>query len=68
MFKLIVASALAIFASAGFAEDLCPQSRAVTCEADAQKAYSVCAEAAKEKGQDQEADLNCVKYFTEMRH
>ena len=30
-------------------------------------AYQVCLEAAKEKGQDQEADINCIKYFTTMR-
>ena len=30
-------------------------------------AYDICEKAAKEKGQDQQADLECVKYFTAIR-
>ena len=72
MFKsLIIGSLLALFA---FAENLCPKDRQTECQNDITKgtstlisAYQICLEAAKEKGQDQDADIACVKYFLAMR-
>lgn len=68
MFKFLIASAIAYLGVAGWTADLCPHDKQVVCETDVQKAYKACYEAAKEKGQDQEADISCIKYFSTMEH
>ncbi len=66
MFKYILL--LAIF-TAAFAQSLCPATLINKCETEIQKgtdfsyqAFQYCDQAAKEKGQDQTADLNCLKW------
>ena len=59
-----VLSALALFAVASAAE--CPQELEVHCMDDINKAYPICEKAAKEKGKDFDADLECLKYFASM--
>ena len=60
---------LAIFFSAAFAQTLCPATLVNKCETEIQKgtdlfhqAFQYCDQAAKEKGKDQTADLNCMKW------
>ena len=43
--------------------DKCPQDREVSCIVDVNHALDLCDKAAKEKGKDQTADINCVKYM-----
>ena len=44
----------------------CPHDLEVRCIDDINKAYPVCEKAAQEKGKDFPADLECMKYFTQM--
>lgn len=43
--------------------DKCPQDREVACIKDVNNALDLCDKAAKEKGKDQTADINCIKYL-----
>ena len=70
MFKFIV---LITLLALTFAQ-LCPQKVLNACKTDIQKgniclysAVNNCEEAAKEKGADQTADINCVKYLLSAR-
>jgi hypothetical protein len=63
---------LAILALLGLvsAADVCPKDKEVECLTDINHgkkniilAFDVCDKAAKEKGKDQTADLDCLKYF-----
>jgi hypothetical protein len=66
---------LAILALLGLvsAADLCPKDKEVECLTDINHgkkiyylAFDVCDKAAKEKGKDQQADLDCMKYFVAL--
>ena len=46
--------------------DECPHDLEVLCIDDINKAYPICEKAAQEKGKDLPADLECVKYITQM--
>lgn len=46
--------------------DECPHELEVHCIDDINKAYPVCEKAAEEKGKDLPADLECMKYITQM--
>lgn len=46
--------------------DECPHDVEVRCIDDINKAYPICEKAAQEKGKDLPADLECMKYFTQM--
>ena len=58
---------LALFGLAAVvAAEQCPHDLEVRCIDDINKAYPVCEKAAHEKGNDFPADLECMKYFTQM--
>ncbi|MCB0369232.1 MAG: hypothetical protein KDD45_07180 [Bdellovibrionales bacterium] len=44
----------------------CPHDAEVKCIDDVNKAFDVCEKAAKEKGADVPADLECMKYFAQL--
>lgn len=57
-----------------FAQDVCTQKLINECENDSTKgkwcineAYEQCDKAAKEKGADQTADINCLKFLLSAR-
>lgn len=55
---------IAILAFLGLAlADKCPQDREIQCITDVNHALDLCDKAAKEKGKDQTADINCIKYM-----
>lgn len=70
---ILLLLAVAIASSFLIAADTCPHDVEVTCIDDINKgrnwiylAYPVCDKAAKEKGKDLPADLECMKYFTSI--
>ena len=71
MIKQIIVLLLITFI---FAQEICPQKLILECEKDAElgnylfnSAYQACEKAAQEKGADQTADINCVKYLLSSR-
>lgn len=46
--------------------DNCPQNKEVACISDVNHALDLCDKAAKEKGKDQTADINCIKYMVNV--
>ena len=62
--KVFLLALLALLAVAFAAE--CPHDLEVRCIDDINKAYPVCEKAAREKGADVPADLDCLKYFVSM--
>jgi hypothetical protein len=62
---IVLLAILALFAVSVSAHD-CPHDLEVRCIDDINKAYPICEKAAKEKGKDFDADLNCLKYFLSM--
>lgn len=46
--------------------DNCPQNKEVACISDVNHALDLCDKAAKEKGKDQTADINCIKYMVSV--
>ena len=43
--------------------DKCPQDKEIECITDINHALDLCDKAAKEKGKDQTADINCIRYL-----
>lgn len=64
--KFIALLGLAALASAHVHVDTCTHELETRCIDDINKAYPICEKAAKEKGKDLPADLECMKYFTKM--
>lgn len=52
--------------SFSFVNEECPHDVEVKCIDDINKAYPICEKAAEEKGKDIPADLECMKYFTQV--
>lgn len=63
--KLIVALA-ALVGIATAADANCPHDLEVLCIDDINKAYPDCEKAAREKGKDIPADLECMKYMAKV--
>lgn len=61
---IVLLALLALFAVSSAYD--CPHDLEVRCIDDINKAYPICEKAAKEKGKDVDADLNCLKYFLSM--
>lgn len=60
---------VALFFAVTFSQTLCPSTLFAKCENEVTRgnfslnlAYQYCEQAAKEKGQDQAADINCMKW------
>lgn len=65
--KLFALLGLASLATASYLpNEECPHDLEVRCIDDINKAYPVCEKAAEEKGRDLPADLECMKYITQM--
>lgn len=64
--KLLALLGLAGVATAHLTADECPQDLEALCITDINKAYPICEKAAQEKGKDLPADLECMKYFTQI--
>jgi hypothetical protein len=62
--KLLALLGLASLAAPALAD--CPHNLEILCIDDVNKAYPICEKAAQEKGKDLPADLECMKYFTQM--
>lgn len=63
---ILILALIAIASSANFETADCPHDLEVLCIDDINKAYPVCDKAAREKGADVPADLDCMKYFASM--
>jgi hypothetical protein len=66
--KTIIVGLFALFATATAREitvsaDECPHDLEVRCIDDINKAYPICDKAAKEKGKDFPADIDCMKFL-----
>lgn len=61
MFRQLLLLCLLAFALTQ--DPLCPNKLLIECEQDAEKAFAECDKAAKEKGGDQTADINCIKFL-----
>lgn len=46
--------------------DNCPQDKQISCITDVNHALDLCDKAAKDKGKDQSADINCIKYLASV--
>lgn len=58
---------LGLFALIGLVlADKCPQDKELSCIKDVNNALDLCDKAAKEKGKDQTADINCIKYLASV--
>jgi hypothetical protein len=58
---------IGILALVGLAlADKCPQDKEIECITDVNHALDLCDKAAKEKGKDQTADINCIKYLASV--
>ena len=57
-FAIVIAALLGL----SFA-DQCPHDLQVKCQDDINKAFPICQKAAKEKGADVPADIECMKYL-----
>lgn len=64
MFKQLL---LVLLIAIVFSQEICPQKVIEACEADLATAYKDCDDAAKKKGKDQEADINCIKFMLSSR-
>lgn len=53
--------------AAAIVDSECPHDLEVLCIDDINKAYPICEKAAQEKGKDQTADINCLKYMLSIR-
>jgi hypothetical protein len=63
--KLLALLGLAALAAPAVAAD-CPHNLEVKCINDINAAYPICEKAAQEQGKDLPADLDCMKYLTQM--
>jgi hypothetical protein len=55
-----------LFLLGALAADDCPVDREEKCVDDFQKVFPYCKKAAETKGADFDADINCLKYSTQM--
>ncbi len=61
----VVLALLGLF-GLSLAADTCPHDLEVKCVDDINKSYKICDQAAKEKGKDLPADLECLKFLTSV--
>jgi hypothetical protein len=64
MWKIL--SLASLFLLGALAADDCPVDREEKCVDDFQKVFPYCKKAAETKGADFDADINCLKYSTQM--
>lgn len=50
-----------------FKDNTCPETLQIKCVDDIRAGYPVCQKAAEAGGSDMIADLNCLKYFNQMK-
>lgn len=63
--KVLALLGFSALSAVALADD-CPHDLEELCISDINKALPICEKAAKAKGKDVPADLECIKYFTEV--